>query len=60
MNREDYLLRKIEDFRMNLEAVIKEKEELVNPEVIKASQSVDRVLLQYYRILGMRSGTEPV
>jgi len=58
MKKEEYLIRKIEDLRMNLEAVIREKGELISPEVVKASQSVDKVLLQYYRVLGIRGDLE--
>jgi len=54
MKREELLTRKIEDLRMNLETVINEKGELINPEVVKASQSMDKVLILYYRILDMR------
>lgn len=54
MIRKELLTRKIEDLRMNLETVIEEKEELINPEVVKASQSMDKVLIQYYRVFDVR------
>lgn len=43
------LAEKIEELRMDLEAVIEEENELIDPKVVKASQSVDKVMAQYYR-----------
>lgn len=54
MNNNNQLARKIEDLRTDLEAVIKEGSELTSPEVIKASQSLDKVLNQYYRMLSIK------
>ena len=54
MKREELLTRKIEDLRTDLETVIEEERELIDPEVVKASQSLDKVLIQYYRMLGIR------
>lgn len=51
MKKEEPLTRKIENLRTDLETVIEEEKELMNPEVIKASQSLDKVLIQYYRKL---------
>ena len=51
MKNKEQLARKIEDLRTDLDVVIKEGKELTNPEVIKASQSLDRVLNQYYRLM---------
>jgi hypothetical protein len=45
---------RIEELRKDLKVVIEEEKELVNPKVVKVSQSLDKVLLEYYRILGMR------
>jgi hypothetical protein len=50
----EQLARKIEELRTNLDAVIKEGKELTSPEVIKASKSLDKVLNQYYRMLGIK------
>ena len=54
MSREKQLARKIEILRTDLEAYIEMERELVDPEVVKVSQSLDKVLIQYYRLLGMR------
>ncbi|MHB1393523.1 MAG: aspartyl-phosphate phosphatase Spo0E family protein [Clostridia bacterium] len=54
MKRVDTLARRIEELRTDLKVVIEEERELLDPKVIKASQSLDKVLIQYYRILGMR------
>lgn len=53
MESKELLARTIEDLRTDLENTIKEKRELTDPEVLKASQAVDKVLIQYYRKLGM-------
>lgn len=53
MKRETLLAREIEDLRTDLQTVIEEKKELIDPEVLKASQSLDKVLNQYYRMLRM-------
>jgi hypothetical protein len=54
MKKEEQLTRKIEDLRTGLETIIEEEKVLINPEVIKASQSLDEVLIQYYNMLGIR------
>ena len=54
MKSKKHLARKIEDLRTDLETVIKEEKELIDPEVVKASQSLDKVLIQYYRRLGIK------
>lgn len=53
MKREKLLAREIEDLRTDLQTVIEEKKELIDPEVLKASQSLDKVLNQYYRMSRM-------
>lgn len=57
MNRIDTLARKIEELRTDLHVVMEEDRDLVDPKVVKASQSLDKVLMQYYRVLGMRRCT---
>lgn len=54
MKRVETLARRIEELRTDLKVVIEEERELVDPKVVKASQSLDEVLLQYYRLLGLR------
>jgi hypothetical protein len=54
MRREKLLARKIENLRTDLENSIEKEKELIAPEVVKASQSLDKVLIQYYRALSMR------
>lgn len=54
MSRVELLATKIEKLRTDLNLVLTEDRELVDPEVIKASQSLDKVIIQYYRVLGMR------
>ena len=53
MKSEEILSRKIEHLRTDLETVIEEEKELIDPEILKASQSLDKVLIKYYRRLGM-------
>ncbi len=54
MKSKEQLARKIEDLRTDLEVVIKEGKGLTSPEVIKASQALDKVLNQYYKLLELR------
>lgn len=54
MNRVELLARRIEELRTDLSTVMEEERELIDPKVVKASQSLDKVLIQYYRVLGMR------
>ena len=54
MKSVETLARRIEELRTDLKVVIEEERELVDPKVVKASQSLDKVLLQYYRVLRMR------
>ncbi|HYE83126.1 MAG TPA: aspartyl-phosphate phosphatase Spo0E family protein [Clostridia bacterium] len=44
------LSKRIEELRVDLETVISEERELIDPKVVKASQSVDKVMTQYYRV----------
>ncbi len=54
MKKVETLSRRIEELRKDLKVVIEEEKELVNPKVVKASQSLDKVLIQYYSVLGMK------
>ncbi|KUO68005.1 MAG: hypothetical protein APF77_03770 [Clostridia bacterium BRH_c25] len=54
MKRKVLVSKEIEDLRMDLETIIEEEKELINPKVVNASQSLDKVLIQYYRMLGTR------
>ena len=54
MSRIETLAKQIEELRTDLDSVLQEDRELVDPKVVKASQSLDKVLIQYYRVLGMR------
>lgn len=54
MKKEELLVKKIEDLRTDLETIIDEEKELIDPEILKISQSLDKVLLQYYRMLEIR------
>ena len=54
MSRLEMLAKKIEELRTDLDSVLQEDRELVDPKVVKASQSLDKVIIQYYRVLGMR------
>lgn len=53
MERKERLARKIEVLRTDLESVIEEKKDFVDPEVIKASQSLDRAIIKHYRLAGV-------
>jgi stage 0 sporulation regulatory protein len=50
MTTEEKLIKKIEELRLALNEITKEKE-LSDPEVIIASQMLDAVLNEYHRIL---------
>ncbi|HYF83540.1 MAG TPA: aspartyl-phosphate phosphatase Spo0E family protein [Clostridia bacterium] len=54
MKRVETLSIRIEELRKDLKVVIEEEKDLVDPKVVKASQSLDKVLIQYYRVLSMR------
>ncbi len=54
MKSKERLARKIEVLRTDLEAVIEEKKEFIDPEVIKASQSLDKALIKHYRLAGIK------
>ena len=54
MKRVQTLARKIEELRKDLKVVMEEDVELIDPKVIKASQSLDKVLIQYYRVISTR------
>lgn len=46
--------KKIEELRTDLKSVMEEEKELIDPEVVKVSQSLDKVLIQYYKILELK------
>ncbi|HYF82496.1 MAG TPA: aspartyl-phosphate phosphatase Spo0E family protein [Clostridia bacterium] len=54
MKSVETLASRIEELRTDLEVVMEAENELIDPRVVKASQSLDKVLLQYYRILRIR------
>jgi len=54
MKSVETLARRIEELRTDLKVVMEEEIELVDPKVVKVSQSLDKVLLKYYRALGLR------
>lgn len=57
MKREELMAKEIEELRTGLEKTINERNKLTDPEVLKASQLVDQILIQYYRKLGMQLRT---
>lgn len=57
MKNKEQLARKIEYLRRDLESVIVEGKELTAPEVVKASQSVDKAMVQYYRLMQRNNHT---
>jgi stage 0 sporulation regulatory protein len=50
MTTEEKLIKKIEELRLPLNEITKEKD-LSDPEVVIASQMLDAVLNEYYRLL---------
>lgn len=53
MNRIDALARKIEELRLDLYSAMEEERSLIDPKVIEVSESLDKALIKYYRVLGM-------
>jgi hypothetical protein len=51
MKKIETLSRKVEELRTDLKSVLEAERELIDPEVIEVSQSLDKVLIQYYRTL---------
>ncbi|AKN29633.1 transposase [Clostridium carboxidivorans P7] len=51
MDRVEQLLKKIEETRTYMNDLIKEKSDLLDPEVIIVSQMLDSILDEYYKIL---------
>ncbi len=54
MKSVEKLENKIEQLRTDLKVVIEEDRALVDPKVVKVSQSLDKVILQYYKMLRIR------
>jgi hypothetical protein len=52
----DNILGNIEELRSKLLRLIQVKEDLLDPEVVKASKLLDRALDEYYRTLAGRIG----
>ena len=57
MKKVDMLTTRIEDLKLNLENLVEGEEDLSSPEVIKASEALDEILLEYYKI--MKKGKKP-
>lgn len=55
MRRDKLLARKIENLRTDLENSIEKEKKLIDPEILKASQSLDKVLAQYYKALNVKT-----
>lgn len=51
MDRVEQLLKKIEETRTYMNDLIREKSDLLDPEVIIVSQMLDSILDEYYKIL---------
>ncbi|NMM63295.1 aspartyl-phosphate phosphatase Spo0E family protein [Clostridium sp. P21] len=51
MDRIEQLLKKIDETRTYMNDLIREKSDLLDPEVIIASQMLDSILDEYYRII---------
>lgn len=51
MERVEQLLKKIEETRTYMNDLIREKSDLLDPEVIIVSQMLDSILDEYYKIL---------
>ncbi|MGE5632334.1 MAG: Spo0E family sporulation regulatory protein-aspartic acid phosphatase [Caulobacteraceae bacterium] len=45
---------KIEELRSDLKDLVEGPRELVDPEVVRVSEALDKVLIQYYRVLGKK------
>lgn len=51
MDRVEQLLKKIDETRTYMNDLIREKSDLLDPEVIIASQMLDSILDEYYKII---------
>ena len=45
------ILAEIEDLKVNLESLVAEETELINPEIVRVSEALDKILIKYYRLM---------
>ena len=51
MEKLEILAAQIEDLKVNLESLVAEETELINPEIVRVSEALDKILIKYYRLM---------